>query len=68
MEQRFLDRELKRIAPLYPEKLKPKCPECGSANTSNNRRVWHKDKLGKRVIVFQMRCRSCGRLFIPPEK
>ena len=68
MEQRFSQRDIKGIMPLYPKRIKPKCPECGSINTSPNRRVWHKDKLGKRVIVFQMRCRSCGRLFIPPEK
>jgi len=44
------------------------CPECSSNVIANNRRVWHKDKLGKRVLIMQMRCRSCGRLFIPPEK
>jgi len=40
------------------------CPECKSANTANNRRVWRKEN-GKRIQVMQFRCKDCGRLFIP---
>ena len=43
------------------------CPECSSPDVANNRRVWHKDKSGNRVPVMQMRCKDCGRLFIPKE-
>lgn len=43
-----------------------KCPDCGSKNTGNDRRIkrWNKDKTA-REEVMEMRCKDCGRLFRP---
>lgn len=50
-------------------KAKLQCPECQSVDLAPNRRVWHKQppRTGKRIEVMQLKCRKCGRLFIPPK-
>ena len=44
------------------------CPECFSFSLAPNRRLWHRQppRTGKRIEIMQMKCRTCGRLFIPP--